>query len=294
MLDGGLMGDIARNPAVPKPLLLIFADASASKDSRQQPADKGNTNELKNLLRSLAQRSGIVGGEFARSNEISALLRSGKPSYSLTIAEATHGSFVDHGLIRTIMEHSDSTKPARVRAVASAYIKAFFDQHLKEHESNLLKGRSPDYPEATLERIVVAAAGAPDEVVKKEREKLQGVWVAESVEVKGEAKEKLKGAKFDFSGDKVTMDFDGKKQEGTYTIVPTKNPKHIDLTFVREGRKDLDRGIYEIDGNTMKLCLRGGRRSFDKHGKLIEEKLPDRPETFDANDSIITLKREPL
>jgi uncharacterized protein (TIGR03067 family) len=148
------------------------------------------------------------------------------------------------------------------------------------------------YVGLTLLAAVLVAADAPDEAVKKEKQQLQGTWVAESVVVKGKANEKLKGAKFNFSGDKVTMEFEGKKQEGTYTIDATKSPKHIDLTFLRDGRKDLDRGIYQIEGDTLKMCVRGGYRKFDREGKLVEEKVADRPEKFDAEDSLITLKRE--
>src|SRR5262245_20635958 len=114
----------------------------------------------------------------------------------------------------------------------------------------------------------LVAADKPDEAIKKEKEKLEGIWVAESVTVKGKANDKLKGATFNFSGDKVKMEFAGTKQEGTYSIDPTKSPKHIDLTFVRDGRKDLDRGIYQLDGDTLKLCVRGGTRKFDREGKV--------------------------
>ena len=137
----------------------------------------------------------------------------------------------------------------------------------------------------------LVAADKPDEATKKEKEKLEGTWVAESVTVKGKSNDKLKGATFNFAGDKVKMEFDGKKQEGTYAIDPTKSPKHIDLTFERDGRKDLDRGIYQLDGDTLKLCMRGGSRKVDREGK-VEEKLPDRPEKFDPDISLITLKRE--
>jgi uncharacterized protein (TIGR03067 family) len=142
---------------------------------------------------------------------------------------------------------------------------------------------------AFLATVLVAAEA--DETAKKEKQEIQGTWVAESVVVKGKANEKLKGAKFNFSGDKVTMEFDGKKQDGTYTIDPTKSPKHIDLTFERDGRKDLDRGIYQLEGDTLKLCMRGGSRKVDREGK-VEEKLPHRPEKFDPETSLITLKRE--
>jgi uncharacterized protein (TIGR03067 family) len=138
---------------------------------------------------------------------------------------------------------------------------------------------------------VLIAADNPDEATKKEKEKLEGTWVAESVVVKGKANERLKGATFNFSGDKVKMEFDGKKQEGTFKIDPTKSPKHIDLTFERDGRKDLDRGIYQLEGDTLKLCMRGGSRKVDREGN-VEEKLPDHPEKFDPEISLMTLKRE--
>jgi hypothetical protein len=43
----------------------------------------------------------------------------------------------------------------------------------------------------------------------------------------------------------------------------------------------------------LKMCVRGGRRKFDKDGKPVEEEVSDRPERFDAKESaLITLKRE--
>src|SRR5262245_3365327 len=92
---------------------------------------------------------------------------------------------------------------------------------------------------------VLVAADPPVEAVKKEKGRLQGTWVAESVVIKGKAQEKFKGAMFHFSGDKVKSEFDGKKQEGTYAIDPTKNPEHIDLAHVRDGHNKLDRRLYE-------------------------------------------------
>jgi dienelactone hydrolase len=126
MLDGGVTKGISRDPLVPKPLLLIQAG----------------------LVNGRAQ----VLGESGRSPPMSALLRGGKPSYVVTIAGTTHGSFDDLKLMPFTNRRSDSIDPARALAVTKAYVKAFFSQHLMGKMSSLLSGASPDYPEATVER----------------------------------------------------------------------------------------------------------------------------------------------
>ena len=125
-----LLGLTARS-LVPKPLLLM--QAGLVNGRRQVP------------------------GEIGRSPPMSALLRSGKPSYVVMIAGTTHGSFDDLKLMPFATRRSESIEPVRALAVTKAYVKAFFSQHLKGETSSLLGGSSPDYPEVTFERT----AGPP-------------------------------------------------------------------------------------------------------------------------------------
>jgi len=126
LLDGNLMGDVARNPNVPKPLLQIRSDSS-----------KGTQ---------------LAPGEMGRNPVMSALLRSGRPAYAVTIRETTHSFATDTGLMPWAMASMRDPNRARTHAVMRAYIKAFFDQHLLGKTSSLLNGPSPDYPEVTFEK----------------------------------------------------------------------------------------------------------------------------------------------
>src|SRR5215813_209492 len=73
LLDGTLMGDVVRNPIIPKPLLLI--SASSFKGKERQPGSK------------------------ARTDVMNSLLQSARPSYVVTIAGTTHSFPADTGLM---------------------------------------------------------------------------------------------------------------------------------------------------------------------------------------------------
>jgi uncharacterized protein (TIGR03067 family) len=137
--------------------------------------------------------------------------------------------------------------------------------------------------------VVAIASDAPDEAVKKEKEKLQGTWVVESAEVDGNTIDDLKGVKMVFAGDKVTWRMDGIDREVTYSIDPTKSPKHIDFTFEGKCVKTVGKDVYQLEGDTLKVCNRAVSATFDKDGKLIEEKVAERPEKLDSKDGILLI-----
>ena len=91
---------------------------------------------------------------------------------------------------------------------------------------------------------------------KKDKEKLQGTWTLKQVENKGKKIDipEGKGLRMIINGDKVTMK-GGKKggEEGTVTIDATKKPKQITMTKKGGGPEDTLNGIYEIEGNTLKI-----------------------------------------
>ena len=98
----------------------------------------------------------------------------------------------------------------------------------------------------------------------KEVRKFQGTWTFESSEAGGEKLPvgKLKELILTFEGLKHTV----KKSEdviqvGTQKIDPSKSPKTIDVTMAAGPKKGtVMLGIYEIDGDTLKVC-------FDPQGK---------------------------
>lgn len=101
--------------------------------------------------------------------------------------------------------------------------------------------------------LLVLASGCSgkrqDDQTQKDRAALQGEWEIVSAESNGEPPPPglLSGAKFAFSGEKMTL----MGKEGTYEIDASKNPRQID--FIRGKTKQI--GIYELDGDRMKLCV---------------------------------------
>jgi uncharacterized protein (TIGR03067 family) len=92
-----------------------------------------------------------------------------------------------------------------------------------------------------------------------DKDSLQGVWVAQSMEADGNAApaEAVKRMRFTFKGDKLLVKGnydDDREDECTYKVDPRQSPKHLDFTPVKE--KKPIRGIYEVKGDELKVCLR--------------------------------------
>jgi uncharacterized protein (TIGR03067 family) len=104
--------------------------------------------------------------------------------------------------------------------------------------------------------LLLVAADDKDDA-KKELERFQGTWKIESVEM-DEAKLDpkmfkdaqlviMKDGEFSFKeGDRVS--------KGTFKVDKSKKPNTIDITYT-EGLKATFVGIYELDGDTFKVCL---------------------------------------
>jgi uncharacterized protein (TIGR03067 family) len=116
--------------------------------------------------------------------------------------------------------------------------------------------------------LVVAGNASPADddkkEVKKEMEKLAGVWLPVTVESGGMkadgTDDALKGLQYVFTADgKFRLEKDGEVQmEGTYTLDPSKKPKQIDYK-IEKAKSDTFKGttslgIYELDGDTFKVC----------------------------------------
>lgn len=101
----------------------------------------------------------------------------------------------------------------------------------------------------------------PDDVRTKEMARLRGAWIAVAVEKRGVsiADEELKAAKLTLSiwdeGFSVGRADRDDKLTGKIAIDPAKNPKEMDWVYlVANGKENTSRGIYEIDGDTLKFC----------------------------------------
>jgi uncharacterized protein (TIGR03067 family) len=120
---------------------------------------------------------------------------------------------------------------------------------------------------------------------KKEQEKFEGTWSLVKVEGGKPSKDKEPDAKITFKGDKVTSKnkFD-KTDAATYSVDPTKKPKEINVHKEKDGKKVTFKGIYELDGDTLKIS------HFEDDKKSME----GRPKQMVANEEtiLLVLKRE--
>ena len=99
--------------------------------------------------------------------------------------------------------------------------------------------------------LFVSQARADD---KEDKEKLQGEWSLASVELNGKS-QKIPGAMYKFEGNKVYASRTGVEEaEGSFDIDSSKKPKTLDMT----GKGQLLKAIYELDGDTLKICMPGG------------------------------------
>jgi uncharacterized protein (TIGR03067 family) len=115
--------------------------------------------------------------------------------------------------------------------------------------------------------------------LEKEVRKFQGTWTFESSVAGGKElpADQLKGLILLFEGEKHTVKKgDDVIQVGTQKLDPSKSPKTIDVTMTEGPSKGtVMLGIYEIDGDTLKVC-------FDGEGKKrpTEFKSPPGSQTF--------------
>jgi uncharacterized protein (TIGR03067 family) len=121
---------------------------------------------------------------------------------------------------------------------------------------------------------------AADDQADKDKKALQGTWKVASLEKDGQAvpAEKVKDMKFVFKDDTFTLSDGQRTENGTFKLDPTKKPKAMDATH--GNAKESAPFIYEIDGDTLKLCWRkpGGERPKEFTGK--------------GTDGYMVLKRE--
>lgn len=141
---------------------------------------------------------------------------------------------------------------------------------------------------------------AGDEPGGKDLKLFQGTWQVESYAVNGKEcpKELVSKAKITFSGDKFTEKPDMVFQKGKFRLgdgytIPvrlddSKQPKWIDFIVEIDGKKAANQGIYELKGDELKICYRGGPREDGSE--------PNRPPQFvskaDSGAYLLVLKRD--
>jgi uncharacterized protein (TIGR03067 family) len=144
----------------------------------------------------------------------------------------------------------------------------------------------------TLYALVVATAGLADDAPKtpalsEEFQRFQGTWQVEGW-VEGDkpvAAADLKKRSVFFGGNVFLFRRDGKiDRAGAVQIDPSKSPRTVNLSVKEgEGRDGVLLGVYEITGNTLKLC-------FDPQGQVRPESLKT---DADTGFVVVTLKKPP-
>jgi uncharacterized protein (TIGR03067 family) len=108
----------------------------------------------------------------------------------------------------------------------------------------------------------------------KDAQTIQGTWIIVSAETDGKPFNEIKGEKLILMKDgKAVTTTKTKEEKATYKINPTKKPKTIDFTSEKEPKPAL--GIYELAGDSLKLCLTkpGGERPTDFSSKGTDHLL---------------------
>jgi len=100
---------------------------------------------------------------------------------------------------------------------------------------------------------VAKADGAKDE------DKLQGSWKVVSHEKDGkkQAEDTIKNYKIVVKGDKLTFKIGDQDNEATLKLDAAKKPKTIDLMVKAGDKMEVIKGIYQLDGDDLKICAAG-------------------------------------
>jgi uncharacterized protein (TIGR03067 family) len=96
--------------------------------------------------------------------------------------------------------------------------------------------------------LPVMAAAQGQDAVATEKKALEGTWTVATV---NDLTPDPVDYKYTFAGDKLTMDIGGNRVSMRIKLDPSRTPKQIDIL----GGEHPLKGIYEIKGNAMRLCL---------------------------------------
>lgn len=124
---------------------------------------------------------------------------------------------------------------------------------------------------------LLLAAGSPEDS-KKDLKKLQGTWTIVAVEEKGKKEDKGVGTTAVFSGNKVTFTVGDEKDVTDFRVDAKKKPRWFDIT----GGAYKSVGIYELEGDMLKVCL----NQSGKERPTAFKTEPDSP-----NERLFILKR---
>lgn len=119
----------------------------------------------------------------------------------------------------------------------------------------------------------VGVVFATPKLVADDAKKLEGTWVVESTSRDKELAMPWKGGQFVFGGNTVTVKLPkAKDQRFTFTVDSGKELKALDFAPPKEVKQAPWLTIYELDEDTLKLCIEHDKRPTefsDKKGLLV-------------------------
>jgi uncharacterized protein (TIGR03067 family) len=104
--------------------------------------------------------------------------------------------------------------------------------------------------------IAVVGLSATMSLAQEDQAKLEGKWKLTRYERAGEEKPQLKNDVAVISGGKLTFPALGKNLP--VKLDAAKTPKHIDLMNAGTNKRQTWSGIYELEGDTLKICIQTG------------------------------------
>jgi uncharacterized protein (TIGR03067 family) len=131
-----------------------------------------------------------------------------------------------------------------------------------------------------LRVLAIVAAGlliaAGKEGKKVAKDSLIGTWKIESLEQGGKkldlAQAQEAPSKIMFDDKKIIATVKDEEHTVSYTIDATKKPKEIDMTPQDGPNKDRTmKGIYELKGDTLRICLNPEDTTAERPKKLATE-----------------------
>jgi uncharacterized protein (TIGR03067 family) len=142
---------------------------------------------------------------------------------------------------------------------------AGFEHQIVERRIRLRNGilEEPGIPgEERLSRLDPRPASTPamiQEAIRADQQRLLGVWRVISGAVGGRPGGAEANVRWTLDGERIVVEMDN-RWVGKWTVDPTRSPKRINLVATSSGgaTADVVRGVYEIRGDTLCVCLAFG------------------------------------
>ncbi len=145
----------------------------------------------------------------------------------------------------------------------------------------------PPNEKAVHEKPPQKAAAPTDE------ELLQGTWLVVSFEKDGRKQPDPSKGRVVIKGTELSIGEEGEKGDTfNFNLLPTENPKGIDLKM--PGEKTPTLGIYRLEGDRLTLCVRG-RGGRKKDGTPLDPLELIRPKEFasEGNMLMVLTRKKP-